>query len=34
MSWTRLLENMVTPQDVPSHLYGRPFELLKVKGRK
>ena len=33
-SWTRLLENMVTPQDVPSHLYGRPLELLKVKGRK
>ena len=34
MGWTRLLENMATPQDVPSHLYGRPLELLKVKGRK
>jgi hypothetical protein len=33
-NWTRLVEHMVTPQEVPSHLYGKPLELLKHKGRK
>lgn len=33
-TWSRLIEGMVTPQDVPSHLYGKPLELLKYKGKK
>lgn len=33
-SWTRLIEGMVTPSNIPSHLFGKPLELLRYNSKK